>query len=71
MAQPFPIQNPFMLLLQPEVVLAAIERSERLGQLTSRVCRPLDKLVVAPGGDETQDLDSGDDAQAQDLEPSS
>ena len=40
-------RNPFMLMLNPEVVLAAIEKSERLGQLNSRLCRPLDRV---PGG---------------------
>ena len=40
--------NPFMLMLNPEVVLAAIEKSERLGQLNSRLCRPLDRVPGAP-----------------------
>ena len=35
--------NPFMLLLNPEIVLAAIEKSERLSQLNRHLCRPLDK----------------------------
>lgn len=39
--------NPFMLMLNPEVVLAAIEKSERLGQLKSRLCRPLDRIPAA------------------------
>jgi len=37
-----------MLMLNPEVVLAAIEKSERLGQLNRQLCRPLDR--PAPGG---------------------
>lgn len=36
------VRNPFMLLLQPEMVLAAVERSQRLGQLKRHLCRPLD-----------------------------
>ena len=36
--------NPFALMMDPEAVLAAMERSERLNHLESRVCRPLDKL---------------------------
>lgn len=36
--------NPFALMMDPEAVLAAMERSERLNHLQSRVCRPLDKL---------------------------
>lgn len=38
--------NPFALLLHPEAVLAEIERSGRLGQLNSRICRPLDKPLI-------------------------
>ena len=40
--------NPFMLMLHPEVVLAAIEKSERLGQLNRHLCRPLDRPAPAP-----------------------
>ncbi len=35
--------NPFMLMTHPEVVLAAMERSERLSQLNRHMCRPLDR----------------------------
>ena len=38
--------NPFMLMLNPEVVLAAIEKSERLGQLNRHLCRPLDRVPL-------------------------
>ena len=48
MSQSAPVRNPFMLMLNPEVVLAAIEKSERLGQLNRQLCRPLDR--PAPGG---------------------
>ncbi len=37
------VRNPFMLMLQPEQVLAAIERSEVLGGLNRRLCHPLDR----------------------------
>lgn len=47
MAHPSPVGNPFMLMLNPEVVLAAIENSERLGKLDRRMCRPLDRHVVS------------------------
>lgn len=46
MAYPSPVGNPFMLMLNPEVVLAAIENSERLGKLDRRMCRPLDRHSV-------------------------
>ncbi len=35
--------NPFVLMIDPETVFAAIERSERLARLQSTICRPLDK----------------------------
>ena len=39
--------NPFALMLDPEAVFAAVARSERLAMLKSRICRPLDKPVIA------------------------
>jgi hypothetical protein len=44
--------NPFALMMNPEAVVAAMNRSERLSRLTSHVCRPLDKptpLKPLPG----------------------
>lgn len=39
--------NPFELLLDPDVIVRAMEASERLGRhLHTRVCRPLDKPVI-------------------------
>lgn len=35
--------NPFMLMISPEVVIEAMERSERLSQLNRHLCRPLDR----------------------------
>ena len=35
--------NPFVLMIDPETVFAAIERSDRLARLQSTICRPLDK----------------------------
>ncbi len=56
--------NPFMLLLHPEVVVAAMEKSERLSQLDRHLCRPLDKILPgAPAGDDAQ----GDDDESQNL----
>lgn len=48
MAQTTTVRNPFMLMLNPEVVLAAVEKSERLSQLNRHLCRPLDRPVL-PG----------------------
>lgn len=50
MTQHSQVRNPFMLMLQPEVVLAAIENSERLGRLSRRLCRPLDHQGQALAG---------------------
>ena len=38
--------NPFALMMDPQSVLEAMERSERLNRLQSRVCRPLDKPLI-------------------------
>ena len=50
--------NPFALMLDPQSVIAQIERSGRLEGLHRRVCRPLDKPLLgvtleepAEGGD--------------------
>jgi hypothetical protein len=37
------ISNPFALMTSPELVFAALERSDRLARLKSTICRPLDK----------------------------
>lgn len=47
MTQPqHPVANPFVLLMDPQSVFRAIEKSERLERLHSRVCRPLDKPLL-------------------------
>jgi len=38
-----PYRNPFMLMVHPELVMAAVEASEHLKQLHRRECHPLDK----------------------------
>ncbi len=50
MAQSTAQHNPFMLMINPEVVFAAMEKSERLGQLNRRLCRPLDRISPADTG---------------------
>lgn len=62
MAQTTPIRNPFMLMLNPEVVLAAVERSERLGQLNRHLCRPLDRPAL-PGSKTAADAAEDDDVR--------
>lgn len=54
MTQPqHPAANPFALLMDPQAIFQAIESSERLARLHSRVCRPLDRpmLPVAAADD--------------------
>lgn len=53
--------NPFMLMTNPEVVLAAIERSERLGQLNRHLCRPLDRPIANAQNAVTRDASDRDD----------
>lgn len=54
-----PVANPFALLLNPAAVVAEMERSERLNRLSSRICRPLDKLQTSAPADESHSDDSG------------
>lgn len=44
-----PPHNPFLLMMNPEIVLAAIQRSEKLGKLASRICHPLDRPAPTEG----------------------
>lgn len=44
--------NPFALMMNPESVFAAMASSERLARLHSRVCRPLDKPLIAKTDDD-------------------
>ena len=44
---PIEAPNPFGLLINPDSVIKAIEASERLSRLHSRVCRPLDRPLLA------------------------
>ncbi len=52
-------QNPFMMMLRPEVVLAAVERSEKLGRLNRRLCHPLDR-PAPPGALRADDAGADD-----------
>ncbi len=62
MAQTTIARNPFMLMLNPEVVLAAVEKSERLGKLNRHLCRPLDRPVPAVAGKPQEAVAADDDA---------
>ena len=38
--------NPFVLMLDPEAVISAMETSATLRGIRSRICRPLDKPLI-------------------------
>lgn len=38
--------NPFVLMLDPEAVISAMEDSQVLRSLRQRICRPLDKPLI-------------------------
>jgi len=63
MSHQTPVGNPFMLMLNPEIVLAAMENSPRLNQLNRHMCRPLDRPAPASAaaGEEVADDDSEED----------
>ncbi len=54
--------NPFALMMDPESVFAAIAHSDRLARLKSRVCRPLDKPLIARAGSDAAAFDELIDA---------
>jgi hypothetical protein len=58
------VRNPFALLTNPDVVVKAMESSERLGRLRSRICRPLDRPLDQPPGSAAQADDEVDDGAA-------
>lgn len=61
--------NPFALMLDPQAVIAQIERSQRLEGLQRRVCRPLDKPLLGVSVDDSAEgpdafsLDADDDRE--------
>jgi hypothetical protein len=62
--------NPFALMMDPQAVFEAMERSERLNRLQSRVCRPLDKPLIPMLGEADgldTDVESGEDAPEREL----
>jgi len=42
--------NPFVMMTNPETILAAVERSERLNRLNRKVYRPLDRPLIPKVG---------------------
>jgi hypothetical protein len=60
--------NPFAMMTDPEVILLAVERSERLNRLQRRVCRPLDRpLIPKVSGTDLDDFDREIDLAADEI----
>ena len=61
------VSNPFALMMHPEDVLQAMHRSDRLGGLQRRICKPLDKPVIPRTPEEVSvydhSVDDSDDVQ--------
>ncbi|WP_140633938.1 hypothetical protein [Methylibium rhizosphaerae] len=69
------VADPFALMMNPQAVFQAMERSDRLGRLQRRICRPLDKPIIPKLSasnadivryDSAVDADPGMDDDAQD-----
>jgi len=62
------LSNPFVMMTDPETILQAVERSERLNRLSRQVYRPLDRpLIPKVGAKEIADFDREiDDAVIED-----
>ena len=61
--------DPFALLMNPEAVIQAMERSDRLARLQSRICRPLDKPLIPRVGKDVVDFDAAVDVTDIELPP--
>ena len=57
------LADPFAMLIAPEQVMHAVERSERLARLQRRVYRPLDRPWIPMKA--SADFDSEIDAEAE------
>jgi hypothetical protein len=57
------VPNPFALMMNPEVILQAMERSDRLGGLQRRVYRPLDKPMIPHTATKADAFDLAVDAE--------
>lgn len=59
------LSNPFALMMNPAEVLEAVERSSRLDRLQRRVCRPLDKPLIAKKESDMDPYDLAIDGEAE------
>ena len=57
------LANPFSLMMNPNEVFEALGKSSRLDRLQRRVCRPLDKPLIARKEAAMNDYDRAIDAE--------
>ena len=61
------LANPFVMMTDPETILLAVERSERLNRLSRKVYRPLDRpLIPKVGAKELAEFDNEIDSAIED-----
>jgi hypothetical protein len=61
------LSNPFVMMTDPETILLAVERSERLNRLSRKVYRPLDRpLIPKVGAKDLAAFDNEIDAAVED-----
>ena len=61
------LSNPFVMMTNPETILLAVERSERLNRLNRKVYRPLDRpLIPKVGAKDLAEFDNEIDAAIED-----
>jgi hypothetical protein len=65
---PAPISNPFSLIVNPQAVLDAVQRSERLHNLQRRIYRPLGQPLSERDGEATG-FDTALDGDGAEPEP--
>ena len=59
------LANPFSLMMNPAEVFQALESSPRLERLQRRICRPLDKPLIARKESDMNNYDFAIDAEAE------
>ncbi len=61
------LSNPFVMMTDPETILLAVERSDRLNRLSRKVYRPLDRpLIPKVGAKDLAAFDSEIDSAIED-----
>ena len=62
------LSNPFVMMTDPETILLAVERSERLNRLSRKIYRPLDRpLIPKVGAKDLAAYDSEIDSEIDDV----